>query len=1095
MADPAYDPFAALGAIPVAPTPSAASGPVVNSPAGYAQPLPNELPVAPPPDPAAPPADPIVVSTPIVVSASAPRSAPKLATASARSAPAFDPFASMGATPVAANENPPPVATAPVGKTGMAANVGAGLAEGAGDTVNTLSDPVGNLIGRPVAAGLVLAHDLVAPLLGRPKFTPDERSFLLGDTQPQIGTAAINAAASAVGAPTPDQVQPATPSEALWRTATRAATGAGALAPLGAAAGAGPLSLARSVIDAAPVGLVGGMAGQSAADAVPDEFKPLAQMAGGAAGMMGGEFAGSIATGAGRRITAPLPLGAKITLTDPATGLPLTMGPNGNPVRATPAQIGLAAQRVASGAGQDAGTLADSIPSATDAELVPGSTGTMGQVTGNTKLLGYERQLRNTPDGRASFTDAEATNNAARLAALEGLAPEDAGNAAASFVQSQMAAIRAQNEAEVQPAQQAATAATASLGGVPGTTDIQALGAAQQQQLNALSKPVKSQAQRLYDALDPKGDLALDASSVGAKAAEIREGIGLGGALAPAEREPLEAAATAHGVIPFSALRDLASNTGEALRAIRRDPQLGAESKPYRRMSMLMDSIQSAMVEAGKEKATQEAAAVQTGQMTPEQTMLHSLNQWVEAQRGAVSQAAVGTGNGGVSGARPSARGGTSPDVGAFGAAGQARGGAGYPQGTAGLPGETQPLTANFIEANRRDLVQANMAYAAYKQQFRTGAVGEVLQSGALPSGFKTAESAVPGKIFKAGPDGATAMDSLIRAAGSPEAALNVLGDYPAFMLRRAAEKDGTLDPAAYERWRTAFKPALDKIPDLAAQFKSAAQARVTLDETAARAQQRLQDVQDSAFRHYLGRSGEGADTQVATNSIMTSDNPAREVADLMTRAKGDIAATDGIRRNMLDWILAKTRATTEAGTSGQKEIAAGVFQRTIATPKIRRAFEEAFTPQQMFVFDRVGQDLERAARAYNGVKIPGSPGTAADLHALGDHGSISMLMQAEMGEKMGEVLSHAGGHASGAMGAIFGAAGMVGATVLGAARAAGYGQINKVATQMVLHPELGRALLQRAVPTPKAGALTAALSRLALTSAVSPTPASVAAR
>jgi hypothetical protein len=139
----------------------------------------------------------------------------------------------------------------------------------------------------------------------------------------------------------------------------------------------------------------------------------------------------------------------------------------------------------------------------------------------------------------------------------------------------------------------------------------------------------------------------------------------------------------------------------------------------------------------------------------------------------------------------------------------------------------------------------------------------------------------------------------------------------------------------------------------------------------------------------------------------MSSENPAAEMADLMKRAAGNNAAIDGIRRNLVDWLLAKTRSTMEAGTTGGKEIKGDVYQRTIATPRVRRAMEQAFTPAQMRIMDAVAKDLERAARASNAVKISGSPGTAADLHALGHGGGMSLIVQAEIGEKLGEVASH----------------------------------------------------------------------------------------
>lgn len=1226
---------------------------------------------------------------------------------------------------------------------GIGRNVAAGAAEGVGDIGDTigaglsLTNPLSAATGIPVQELASHLHDLVAPLFGHRKLTTEEHRELL-DAGTHPGTALVNAAARAVGAPTPQSVTAGTPEEEAARGIARMGTGAALMGPMeGVGALAGRF--------AAGAGAYGGGKAADALVPAPSEWRPLAEQTGqliGGAGVAGAEAgARALARGAGdvaRSAIAPLSVGRKEALIDPATGEPVMTDAAGVPVRATPAQQRLAAQVVAQKASAIPGDLAAQIPGREEYTLVPGSTPTMGQVLGNTGLLGFERQLQNST-ARAAMTDAGSENNAARRAALEGLAPADAATAMREYVlghlrdlrqqaaehedaaqsrmltgtadlqrqaqenaqatgqraaaamdaiggaaqpgdygqemrehiTSQFAPALARSDADIAGARAATEGALAQAGGSPDTTSAQAVGAGQREALEAQRGPAKTAAGRLYDAIDPDGTLAIDARSLGAAARDIQRGVGLGGALSAAERVPLEAAAGISGVTPFNDLRTLASNVGGAMRAISRDPQLGRESQPYRRMAQLQGAVESAIAEAAGQQAEEHAGAVAAGTMRPEDAISARIrgrvDQHNDGSAPGATQAATGTWDGYGQGNSESEGVGAPRIPGETGAAGpkgsglgNAPGdpelspaqGAGPPSpGSAGLTRQalhgTAPkaaatvarmpgvpdLKANFNDAAATRLKQANVAYRAYKERFRTGVVGEALQSGQDISGFRLAPSAVPAKLFPPGPRGAEAADSLIRAAGSVEDAQSVLGEGPAHSLRLAAETNGVLNAEKYQRWMAAHAPILDKFPALRAKFESIGRAQETLDNALARRREmdsahplagagtnaelatrywrpgtaggdavrtylrdtgatpgairtlddfaayslrrdafkngewneagyqswlkrfdpalkarpelaqrlgtfadaqravgeaaeadraRLESFQSHAAaeylgrpasdaelarasrhlqnpanpgpataqatradefasspaRHYLGRDGEGADLQTAVGRLLGSDNPAREAADLMRRAAGNDAAIDGIRRNVVEWMIAKANSTAEAGTSGQKEIAGGVYQRTLADPKTRRALEVILTPAQIRVMEAVGKDIERADRAVNAVKIKGSPGTAADLHALEQRGGMSMFVQMILGEHAGELLGHMA-KAGGAMQPLLSAAGAVGGVLTRAARAAGYEKVDQIAMQMILRPEFGRALLQKAVPTPRASILRQAVDRL----------------
>lgn len=371
---------------------------------------------------------------------------------------------------------------------GLARNAAAGTVEAGGDVLNVASDPFGNLIGRPLAMGLLAAHDLLAPYFAGQKFTPAERADLLSDDVPQPGTRAVNTAGTAIGAPTPDQVQPANGIESTVRNLVRFGT-AGAM--MGAGGG-----LSGAAAGAASG--VGAYAGGEAADtAVPEDsaMRPLAeflgQIAGGAGIHVAGHAAGvALGTGydAARDRLGILGIGAKQTFVDPITG---------QQVSATAAQTAKAARNVTGAAGMtpeqllaslDAapqpqtiwrsaggdfpvepagsplrgpdGTMmqpvrglgvgvttnvpADEVVTLPPAAPLPGAPLSMGQQTGNLGLLGRERELRTL--NRAPFTAADAQHKVVQQQTLAGLAPVANPAAPGDFLGNVGAALQADRD-------------------------------------------------------------------------------------------------------------------------------------------------------------------------------------------------------------------------------------------------------------------------------------------------------------------------------------------------------------------------------------------------------------------------------------------------------------------------------------------------------------------------------------------------------------------------------------------------------------------------------------------------------------------------
>jgi hypothetical protein len=894
----------------------------------------------------------------------------------------------------------------------------------------------------------------------------------------------------AMGPFNPQNVVPATPNEALARATARGAASValggvagGALAPVatgvaapiaeGMAAGASP--------GGAAIGAVGGAVGHGARAAVPPEYGDVADMLGNIVG--GGLAAGAAAglTAAGRigasayaRMRAPLSIGPQETLINPETGQPFTAVSSnpeapGEPITATAGQQQLAAGQLASAARMSPGELIAAIPPA--GEGVPGSALSVGQQTGNLGSLRLERTLRT--GNPVPFTEAEAANQNARVAALRGMAgPEAAGDAAGKFVADRLAQLRSLEAALDKSGRETAQRVTEQLGGNPGAMSEQELGAAHQAALDALRIPIKRAASSLYDTIDGDGTKALSVKPVveAAKKALSEVNARMGGSLSDAERGVLTAASQMRPVELFSDVRDLDKALGEAQRAIRNDPKLGAESSPYRRITIVRNAVDSAMVDAAADAAKKDATLVAAGQKAPGETAGEKF--------AAQHENVAGSGGSGL-GAHPEGA-GTGPAAGQGVNGGPDReaagpgGGSGRAATDSGVAAEATTLAKpaeapapalapNFTASDRAALRDANAAYREYKQTWRDGPIGQVLASAQSPSGFKMPAAQVAKTLFRPGPQGATAADALIKAAGSPEEAAKVLGDYPAYAFRRAAERDGVIDPNLADKWIAAHKDTLEKFPGMADRFSTAAKATQIWQDAAAHTQDTIKAFQDSALGRYLSKSGEPVEPQVAMGKLFASPTGPADARAMVRAMSGNQAAADGLKRNLVDYLIQRTRATAEAGTTGEKEIAGAAFQKIAADPKQMGVIRAVLGDEGAVNVTKIAKDIEMATRAWNATKIPASPGSAADTHALAQHlgQHPSVVGQVIIGEAAGEAAGHLL-HVAGPAGSALRAAITVGTVVGQALRNAGMSRVDDLARQAVLQPELARLLLSK---------------------------------
>ena len=963
---------------------------------------------------------------------------------------------------------------------GMLANVGAGT-----------SEAVAQLLGAPM--------DLYTTALG---VGVRGINSLLGTHIPQPthygGTGTWESAEGLIGAD-PRQVQAATEPERVARSAARMATAtalpgavAGVLPAASGTAGAIQEAIASGATPSGvAAGAGAGASGEFARYGAPDPLKNLAEMAGNLVGSGVTAFgAQALRTGARLATEGPMVAGRfpGSPVIDPETGQ-AALDAAGNPIGAREAF--LAGHRIAAASPLQTAEeqlLQQAAPRTEIEDFTP----TLGQETGDLGTLSLERELRNRY--RDIFIQHDAVNNAALRQAMGQLAPEEAGDAAGSYVRSLLGGLQAGEGLDQTAFKNVARGRVQALGGEPASATASDLGAAARERLDQLRQPIRAAASHSLDQVDPDGTLALSARPVAEAAANLMGGAPAEGAEASpfainpragerpasAEMPILNAAAQMNGVVTFQDLRALLGQVGAAQRAIRSDPALGAESRPYARMRALRQSIEDAMVSGAEETATERSRPAAE---VPEDALAR-LQQAITAQRdqwyGARQEGSAETGT-----LRPDVRGNAGGGQGAIpgapGASGAAFRGSGNAPGMQAVPPEALPLTANFDAEAAARLAVANRAYADYKQRFRQGPVGEVLASGNTPQGYRLGDSQVVTRLFRPGAQGGEAIDSLIRATGSPESALQVLGDYPAYSFRSAAERNGMIDPKAAERWIASHKETLDRLPQLRAQFEDATQASRAVGESAVRWKAAREDIENSALGRFLN-----ADPQHAIQRIMGGQNPQAEAADLMRRVAGT-PAEDGIRRNVVDWLMNRMQGTAEAATTGEREMLKAPLQRVLQNPGQVAALRTILGPDRFAMLGKISDALDTAARAYQAVAIKGSPGTAADLHAIGVHGQPSLLAWAWIAEKAAEL----GGHLlelGGPAGAVarLGAAG--GAALMRMARQNGIDRVDQLAAQGVLDPKLGRILLGQAAKSerdPRFGLLGRQLQALTMPAAI----------
>ena len=471
-------------------------------------------------------------------------------------------------------------------KTGLLANIGAGLQEGGAAVINAAADPFGNLIAKPAIALGTGAYNLGARAFGYQPLSAETIGSLLDDHGTQVGDRIVSGLDHAAGAPSPAEIAPGSNTARYGRAAAQGAAGVATLNPAGLVMGVGSGIGAQLATDFAPddlkhfAGLVGGIAGGVAGGGVNGAYNTLA------------EYARPLQTGA---VAERLGLGGRVNdLFDVGTG-GVIRNDAGAPIQATAGQAEMAGRALEA---------ASSDPQAVRAALadrqapaVPGSDPTTFQVTRDPLLGQVERGMaRDGSVGSDGFGTRAAAQNDARVAALRDLAPD--GNPAALQDQARAAgaAVDQAGQGRVQAVQGLAGQALDRVGGnLPAGSESQ-VGAALRAPLAATDAAAKAREGQLWRAIDPDGTLAIESGPLRDRAQEIIKGVGSFAApLGGVEADILHGAAVARDVIPFQDVADLRSRLTDTIAAAKLDPERAQEA---RRLSMLLDGVHDTMASA-----------------------------------------------------------------------------------------------------------------------------------------------------------------------------------------------------------------------------------------------------------------------------------------------------------------------------------------------------------------------------------------------------------------------------------------------------------------------------------------------------------------
>jgi hypothetical protein len=862
------------------------------------------------------------------------------------------------------------------------------------------------------------------------------------------GSQSIANAFGTVGVDDPANVQANTTGERIARgvgegigytVGPQAAVGglarASAISPEVAAGAYSLLGWPNSTAAVAGNAVAGGAAGGgsvAAMEATPDRYDPLSGLAGG----MAGGAVGTLVSGVPRMMAE----GGRIVGDMVA---PMTQG----------GKERMAAQTLRDAA-TDPRAAAEALSN--PGELVPGSKPTTFQQTGDMGLGALER--RYATQDPVAFNQRRADQNSARLDSLGTIQPEGNPQAITQAFRSRLADIDKQTDVALQTALQNARGKAQALGG---NVSAEASGDTLRTFLRDAETTARESERSLWKAVDPEGKLALQSDNVKSTAADIRKEM-------PETAKPMdgeeaaifEVAGKLKSVISFNAMSALRARVSTLMR---QEMMTNGQTPTYARLSRLRGAVEQDVEGVLAQKAAQEADAVAAGTMREEDTIAARVvaqqREWYDARAAETnlgqSAAAGGGSDAGIGSRRVSA---------AHGAPGQGGRGLGNAPRNQSIPGDA-PLTPNFDDAARGRLITASTGTKQRARDFNDGANGSILRRSGNDGPYRLQNAAVPEKLFFPGGRSAENIKRFRRAVGD-DRAIDHLQGFAVAQMRKAAETpDGIIDPKRLEAWKRRHGEALKAFPALEAKFADVAKASQTaIDAGASRAAQ-LDEAQKGVFGKLIGAEHPDDITRMV-GSVFGRQDASAMMGQLARTVSGNPEAIQGLRKSVVDHMLGRLVSNTEAATSGRALLKSDQFQTFIK--QNRAALKRIFGDHELNQMQAIADDLQRANRSINAVKLPGGSNTAQDLLAAAKGDSRKTILSKLAIAALGSTAGGLGG----------GAIAILGANAVTAARKAGLNTIDDLVRDALLHPDRAALLLSTRPFKPDTGPAVALMKR-----------------
>lgn len=809
----------------------------------------------------------------------------------------------------------------------------------------------------------------------------------------------------------------------------------------------GPTDAVGAVAGNAAIGGLSGGGASAAMEAAPDQWKPLAGLAGGLAAGTAGVAAAGVPALSRQGARAAADYAAPMT----AKGRERMAG---EALRSGTADPRAAREAI------DAGNL----------DILPGSKPTTFQATGDMGMGSMERAAATRrPD---LFQQRRADQNAARVGAMEGVERSGAPEAVAAAVRSRLQQIDRATQDILDRATGAARGSADDLGRGMSPEDA---GTSLRGSLESARAQVKEAEDALWQAVDPDGSLVASAQKLRTQASELLE------SMPSTERRPsgeeaaiFEAIGNLSEAAPFSEIAAMRSRLNDALKIERRT---NGETRTYRRLSMLRGALEEDLSAAISTKVAQETNAVAAGRMSFEDTIAAKLQgereNWLGERQAVAGYQGSGAGPVGYgssgSPAFPRVR----------GAASSGSGGSRSTPGNPRLSGDGRPL--NFDEAARERLTSATTATRERAGTFDNRQLGPIRRRPSTASPYDMQASTVAQRIFSPGPKGFANVQTYRKAVGD-ESALDALEGYAVDRIRKTAmREDGTLDPGRLASWRKMHADALRAFPDLDQRIANAGAA----SETMARIGVQRKAALDAAQEGILGRLlklDDPADVKRTVGAVFSAQDGVKRMRTIRQAIGDNKEAKQGLRKAVADYMTDRFIGNTEAGTSGVGTMKSDTFQNFVRQNSFALS-EAGFSGEEIKLMQRVAEDLQRANRSIAAVRIPGQSNTAQDIMAA-SKGKITQTIL----DRMIAAVSGAGGFMVGNVGG--GLAAYIGAETMMALRHAGLETIDDIVADALLNPARARVLLTEPAKQAERGTLKM-LGRLYRQAAVSSTAVS----